>query len=164
MSILWRVTGGGEQAAFVADLREGLAAREREVVPAPVRAVVDPEAVLASPDREDRLDGAVDEEAVAEHALVLLRIQQGVVGVEQAVLQEQRDVDDAVAVVLHRVAAGAGQVQVVLGRGVDEVGAGEPLVDVEPREIHEVVVVPERLAVLGQPRAEVLDVGEVVGP
>ena len=61
-------------------------------------------------------------------------------------------------------APGAGKAEVVLLGRVDEVRARETLVDVEARQVHEVVVVPEGLAVLGLARADVLDVGEVVRP
>jgi hypothetical protein len=112
------------------------------VVDAGVRAIQDPEPVLAALNAQDRLDLAVDEELVPEEAVVV----EGVVGeeavaVEEPVLEDQPDVEVAARQPERR-----RRVRLVTGveRVEVEGEAGEAAVDVLRGDVDGVVVVPVR--------------------
>src|SRR5438309_8908221 len=122
-----------EQAAVGGDRDERLPVAERELEEARVRAVQEPEAILAPRHLEERLDDAVHDELVAEEPVVV----EGVVD-EEAVPVELPVLDDEPDVELPaRQPQGRRGVQLV--PGVEEVGVeeepGEPAVDVRAGDV-----------------------------
>src|SRR5437867_8894926 len=119
---------------------------EREVVEARVRRVQDAEAILPRLDLEERPHPAVDQHRVAEElrdphgrhaririaAVVLGRVPEGAVGVEEPILDGQRDLERPV-----------GKIEAALDAVAKQVDPLEPGVVVEARRPERVVVVPE---------------------
>jgi len=129
-----------EQAAVGGDGDERLPVAERELEEARVRAVQEPEAILAPRHLEERLDDAVHDELVAEETVVVEGVvDQEAVPVELPVLDDESDVE-----LPARQAQGRRGIQLV--PGVEEVGVeeepGEPAVDVRAGDVDGVVVVP----------------------
>jgi hypothetical protein len=119
---------------------------EGQVVEPRVRGVQDAEAILAWLDLQERPHLAVDQHRVAEElgnphgwharirvaAIVLHRIEQRAVRVEEPVLDHQRDLERAV-----------GKIEVVLDAVTEQIDARQPGEVVQPGRAQRVVVVPE---------------------
>ena len=162
-----------EEGIVGGDRHERLPVAQEELVETGVRAVQEPEPILPPRHSKERLDGAVQDELVAEEAVVVEGVED-----EEAVLVEQLVLDDDGDVELPKLLAAReahrpprqperARIRVQLSRdGVDlveaQVEAGEPAVDVRPGDVDRVVVVPQRRllvlleAVRGLVRVEVV--------
>src|SRR5262249_9101831 len=83
-----------QQVAGGADLDEVLPRAQEELIEACVRAIQEPEAILAPRHLQEGLDFAVDEELVAQEAVVVEVVEdEEALAVEEPVLHDHRDVE-----------------------------------------------------------------------
>src|SRR5439155_14014229 len=158
-----------------ADRDEGLIVAQEELVEARVRAVQEPEAILPPRHPQERLDGAVQRELVAEEAVVVEGVEdEEAVLVELLVLDDDRDVELPRLLAVRQARHPAreperARVRVELPRDrVDRVEVEEeprePSVDFRSGDVDGVVVVPERrVLVLLEAVVRLVRVEEVSG-